>query len=437
MFKIYFNNIIAFLAMLLWFCACSSNETNKLPNTVIIEEPKILYNINAPSPIDKIERDRIFYACKQYYDTSLLPSGFNGGIIVAKGGNIIFEKYRGFENIDSIKPVTASTPLHIASVSKTFTAMAILKLQELGKLNVNDSLTKYFPNFNYPGVTIKTLLNHRSGLPNYLHFLKEVKWPDSVNMRNDDVLNLLITKKNVLTAIVPADTKFAYNNTNYALLALVIEKVSGMKYPDFMRKNIFEPIGMKNTFVRYNMDSTKVTKSFDWKGRLMGNTNLDEVYGDKNIYSTVGDLLKWDRVLADSIFLSNASLQMAYTPYSNEKPGIKNYGFGWRMNIYEDGKKILFHNGWWRGNNAVFIRLIKEDVTIIAMSNRFARPVYGAKILVNIFGNYFTEKTEEEDSIIPANIPEVFPAETKKGKKKKVVDHDFRDMNQPEEPKSE
>ncbi len=417
-----------FALAILFLTACSSSETDNEPAAQKPKEPVILYKIKAPTALDNIERDRIFYACKQYYDTSLLPSGFNGGILVAKGGNIIFEKYRGFESLDSIKPITNKSPLHIASVSKTFTAMAILKLQEEGKLNVNDSLTKYFPNFNYFGVTIKTLLNHRSGLPNYLHFLKEVKWPDTLNMRNEDVLNLLITKKNVLSAIVPADTKFAYNNTNYALLALVIEKVSGLKYPEYMRKHIFEPIGMKNTFVRYNMDSNKVTKSYDWKGRLMGSTNLDEVYGDKNIYSTVGDLFLWDRVLADSVFLSNASKNSAYIPYSNEKPGVKNYGFGWRMNIYDDGKKIIFHNGWWRGNNAVFIRLIKEDVTIIAMSNRFARPVYGSKILVNIFGNYFTEKTEEEDSIIPSNIPEVFPAEekTKKGKKQKER---FRDMN--------
>jgi CubicO group peptidase (beta-lactamase class C family) len=437
MFKIPFKLVLFISSVTLFLSACSSSEADKTPKLAVPEEPKILYNIKAPIPLDNIERNRIFYACKQYYDTSLLPSGFNGGILVAKGGNIIYEKYRGFENLDSVAPIDGNSPLHIASVSKTFTAMAILKLQEQGKLNVNDSLTKYFPNFNYYGVTIRSLLNHRSGLPNYLHFLKEVKWPDTLNMQNNDVLNLLINKKSVLTDIVPADTKFSYNNTNYALLALVIEKVSGLKYPDFMRKNIFEPIGMKNTFVRYKMDSTKVTKSFDWKGRLMGSTNLDEVYGDKNIYSTVGDLFLWDRVLADSVFLTNASKAMAYTPYSNEKPGIKNYGFGWRMNIYEDGKKIIFHNGWWRGNNAVFIRLIKEDVTIIAMSNRFARPVYGSKILVNIFGEYFTEKTEEEDSIIPANIPEVFSAEvkTKKGKKTKER---FRDMNAVEtEPKSE
>ena len=416
--------------LLLFFIACTYDAKTEKKES-LTTEPTLTYSIATPAPLDKIERDRIFYACKQYYDTALLPSGFNGAILVAKGGNIIFEKYRGFQNLDSVQPINAYTPLHIASVSKTFTAMAILKLQEQGRLNINDSLSKYLPSFNYAGVTIKTLLNHRSGLPNYLHFLKEVKWPDSVTLHNQDILNLLVQNKQLFKTTLPANRKFAYNNTNYALLALVIEKVSGLSYPAYMAKNIFAPIGMQNTFVRCNIDTNSITCSYDWKGRKMHNNNLDEVYGDKNIYSTVADLLKWDRVLADSVFLKPSSLALAYEPYSNEKPGIKNYGLGWRMNVYPDGKKIIFHNGWWHGNNAVFIRLIKDDVTIIALSNRFARQVYGSKILVNIFGDYFNENTEEEDSIIPTNIPEKFTQENKwkttpNGKER------FRDMNNKE-----
>jgi CubicO group peptidase (beta-lactamase class C family) len=431
-----FKSFPYFAFLLFSLLSCSENDKTKNSPT-LVEEKKITYNIPAPTALDQKEQQRIFDAVKLFYDTTLATSGFNGGFLVAKGGNIIFEKYRGSVNLDSQQVITANTPLHIASVSKTFTAMAILKLQEQGKLSVDDSLTKFFPQFNYPGVTIKTLLSHRAGLPNYLHFLKDVAWPDSVLMRNEDILDLLINKKNnLLKNISKADTKFAYNNTNYALLALVIEKVSGKSYPQFMQQNIFDPIGMKNTFVHFAGDDKKVSKSFDWKGRIMLNNNLDGIYGDKNIYSTVQDLLKWDRILADTIFLSKKSLQMAYTPYSNEKPGVKNYGFGWRMNIYEDGKKIIFHNGWWHGNNAAFIRLLKDDVTIIAMSNKFARAVYGTKILVNIFGNYFDEKAaEEDDNVIPNNIPTVFPATTsKKGKKvdeqmEQQNNYNFEDMN--------
>ena len=416
--------------------SCLENNNAKKPITTNVEK-KITYNIQAPTALNQIEQQRIFDVVKLFYDTTLVPSSFNGGFLVAKAGNIIFEKYRGSVNLDNQQPITTNTPLHIASVSKTFTAMAILKLQELGKLSVDDSLTKFFPQFNYPGVTVKTLLTHRAGLPNYLHFLKEVAWPDSVLLRNEDVLNLITNKKNILLKNISAPNKrFSYNNTNYALLALIIEKVSGKSYPQFMQQNIFDPIGMKNTFVHFAGDNKVVSKSFDWKGRLMLNTNLDGIYGDKNIYSTVQDLLKWDRVLTDTVFLSKKSLQMAYTPYSNEKPGIKNYGFGWRMNIYEDGKKIIFHNGWWHGNNAALIRLLNDDVTIIAMSNKFARAVYGTKILVNIFGNYFDEKAaEEDDNVMPYNIPTVFPAVTNKKSKKvneqleQQQNYNFEDMN--------
>lgn len=402
--------------------SCTLNEHSKTdakpPN------PQITYKINEPKALDKNEYDRIYRACKMFYDTTLLPSGFNGGIIVAKGGNIVFEKYRGSINLDGLDSINATTPLHIASVSKTFTAMAILKLQEQGKLSVNDTLTKYFPEFNYYGVTIKTLLNHRSGLPNYLHFLEQVGWSEDSMLQNKNILNLLINKKAVLTDLVPADTKFAYCNTNYALLALIIEQVSGMPYSQFMKENIFDAAGMKNTFVNYKLDTNKLSKSFDWKGRRIYNTCLDDIYGDKNIYSTPQDLLKWDRVLADSVFLSPQTLAAAYTPYSNEKPGVKNYGLGWRMNIYDDGKKIIFHNGWWHGNNATFIRLIKEDATIIVLSNRFARSVYSAKILVNIFGDYFNVETEDAENIVPENIPEKFSVNPKKMKKGKGMLND-------------
>lgn len=412
------------LKSFVWACygmmmllSCSLNEHSKTEAKP--PKPLITYKINEPKALDKNEYDRIYRACKMFYDTTLLPSGFNGGIIVAKSGNIVFEKYRGSINLDGLDSITASTPLHIASVSKTFTAMAILKLQEQGKLSVNDTLTKYFPDFNYDGVTIKTLLNHRSGLPNYLHFLEQVGWSEDSMLQNKNILNLLINKKAVLTDLVPADTKFAYCNTNYALLALIIEQVSGMPYAQFMKENIFDAIGMKNTFVNYKLDTNTLSKSFDWKGRRIYNTCLDDIYGDKNIYSTVQDLLKWDRLLADSIFLSNKSLEAAYTPYSNEKPGTKNYGFGWRMNVYDNNKKIIFHNGWWHGNNATFIRLIKEDATIIVLSNRFARSTYHAKILVNIFGDYFNVETEDAENIVPENIPEKFSVDPKKMKKGK------------------
>ena len=310
--------------------SCSSKKND--PKNVKEQNKNQTYIIPPPSVLAVEERQRIQVKSEIFFASMLDGSGFNGGMIVAKGGNIVFEKYKGFINIDGKDSINASTSLHIASVSKTFTAMAVLKLQEQGKLNIDDSVTKYFPNFNYEGVTIKTLLNHRSGLPNYLYFMEKVGWITDSIIQNKDVLKWLIERKGFIKDIGKAETRFTYCNTNYALLALIIEKVSGETYPHFMQENIFDPLGMKNTFVHFKGDNKIRSKSFDWRGREIPDNFLDDVYGDKNIYSTPRDLLIWDRALSDTVFLTAKSLELAYTPYSNEKPGIKNYGLGWRMN---------------------------------------------------------------------------------------------------------
>lgn len=399
------GSIIYFLCLtIITITGCSQKDKKK--SSITNEQTTLTYQIPPVSNISENERSEIKRLVQLFYDTTLSPSAFNGGIIVAKGGNIIFEKYKGSVNLDGTDLITASTPLHIASVTKTFTAMAVLKLQQEGKLNIDDSLTKYFPDFNYPGVTIKTLLNHRSGLPNYLYFMEKVGWPVDSIIQNKDVLKWLIERKGFIKDIGTANTRFNYCNTNYALLALIIEKVTGKLYPAFMKETIFDPIGMKNSFIHFLGDNIIRSKSFDWKGREIPDNNLDAVYGDKNMYSTVGDLLLWDRILKDTVFLPKATLETAFTPYSNERPGIKNYGLGWRMNIYGEDKKIIFHTGWWHGNNAIFIRLLKEDATIILIGNRYARAVYKAKKLSNIFGNYFDVEEEEAENIAAPAIPD-------------------------------
>ncbi len=346
--------------------------------------------------ISTAEKNSLGQVCQHWYDSVLKNGPFNGGMLVAKGGNIIFETYKGTSNLKGADSIDAQTPFHIASVSKTFTAMAILKLVEQGKVQLADEFSKYFPNFNYPGVTVQTLLNHRSGLPNYLYFMEDLGWPDSVMIKNSDVLDYLITRKAELLNIGTPDTRFNYCNTNYALLALLIEKVSELSYPRFMQQTFFIPLGMKETFVYTPAETNRVTPNYDWRGQAIPNNYLDEVYGDKNVYSTPRNLLIWHRALHSNILFQPATLVTAYEPYSNEKPGVKNYGLGWRMNIYPNGKKVIFHNGWWHGNNAAFVRLLDEDVTIIALGNRFNRSIYKVYKLVNSFGSYFDVVEIEE-----------------------------------------
>jgi len=300
--------------------------------------------------------------------------------------------------------------------------MAVLKFWQDGKLNIDDEFSKYFPDFNYPGVTIRSLLNHRSGLPNYVYFMETLGWDKNKFIQNADVLNYLVTRKSELTNIAPPNTHFTYCNTNYALLALLLEKVSGVKFPVLLKQVFFTPLQMKNTFVFDTSMLQTVNPSYDWRGRIMPFNFLDAVYGDKNVYTTARDLLTWDKALSSGKIFNQKTLEAAFTPYSNEKPGVRNYGLGWRMNVYPDGKKVIYHNGWWHGNNASFIRLIQDSATIIVVSNKFNRGVYHAKDMANLFADYEATEEEEEATDVKkadtANVSSATPSTKKETTKK-------------------
>lgn len=366
----------------IWSCHSQKAETPILKNDTSQQA------FTTPG-LSREEIKKYHSAVEEVLKKSLLRGSFNGAILVAKNGEIVYENYVGFQdprkkNVDSI---TAETPFQIASTGKTMTSAAVLKLWEQGKLNLDDEVTKYFPGFTYPGVTVKTLLDHRSGLPNYLYYMEKGKWDRKKQATNADVLNTLITWQPPKAA--NADKRFQYCNTNYVLLALIIEKVSGLSFPEYMRQNIFEPLGMKNTFVIGLGEQAAHMQSFQANNALWSLDFSDGPYGDKNIYSTPRDLLLWDKALNEGKVLNEKTLEAAYTPYSNEKPGIHNYGLGWRMLLYPNGKKVIYHNGHWHGFNSAFARLPDEKATIIIISNKHNNGVYStAKKLYEVFDHY-------------------------------------------------
>jgi CubicO group peptidase (beta-lactamase class C family) len=264
--------------------------------------------------------------------------------------------------------------------------MAILKLWEEGRLDINDTISKFFKDFPYPGVSVKMLLNHRSGLPNYVHYFEKYKWDKKKIVSNADVLNSLYVMHPPLQFSI--GKRFSYCNTNYALLALIIETVTGVSYKTYLENTFFRPLKMKDTYVFTLADEQRSIPSFEWNNRKFDFEFLDAVYGDKNIYSTVQDMLKWDQALYPGRLFTQKTLDSAFTPYSHEKPGKRNYGLGWRMTFLDNGKKILYHNGWWHGNNAVFIRLLDEQMSIVVLSNKFNRRVYKSRQICNLLGNY-------------------------------------------------
>lgn len=395
---LFFQHFISIVVSFSLFSFLGCKEQKTKINTDSKKDSSITYAISTIKPLPESEKKRLNYLCSQWYDSLLNNDRFNGAVLVAKNGNIVFEKYQGDNPPEKNNPVTDSTPFHIASVTKTFTAMAVLKLWQEGKIDIDQQYSAYFPSFNYPGVTVRCLLNHRSGLPNYLYFMEDLGWNNAISIKNQDVLDWLINRKAELKDISKPDTHFTYCNTNYVLLALLIEKISTQSYPAYIKMNFFDPLNMNHSFVFTEAETGRITHSYDAGGGLIPMNQLDLTYGDKNIYSTPKDLLIWHRFLSGDALFTSKTLTQAYTPYSNEKKGIRNYGLGWRMNLYPDGRKMIYHNGWWHGNNASFIRLLNEDACIIVLGNRQNRNIYKAKYLVELFGSGYKSDEDEEGS---------------------------------------
>lgn len=315
--------------------------------------------------------------------------GFNGSVLVGYKGKILYERYFGYCNRATNTELCAQNPSQLASTSKPFTATAILWLHQNKYLNIDQPVQKYLKDFPYPEITVAMMLSQRSGLPDYTKMGNRY-WKSSEPMYNEDLLQIFARNKPKLNS--KPNTRFEYSNTNFAMLARVIEAVAKMPYKQFMKEFIFDPLGMTHTFVYDPVDRSKingkVTQSYQYNWSVYKETNEDGVYGDKGIYSTVEDMYRWDQSFYKHILLNEKTLQMAYTGYSNERTGIKNYGFGWRMLNFNDGYKIIYHNGWWHGNNTVFYRFVKDNFTIIVLGNKYNTKIYGhAKSIYGIVKN--------------------------------------------------
>lgn len=398
----------------------SCNSSSKDKKT---EDDSLQYYPPTPQKLGKEEFRNYYRQLSSFLDTALLRQNFNGGILIAKDGEIIYEKYTGKADLRKKDSITSNTAMHIASTSKTFTATAILRMVQEGKLSLDDSLQKFFPGFPYSRITVKMLLNHRSGLPNYLYFMSNNKWGIQPNGKwnhqyatNQDVLRMIYDKRPDPTGTPGA--RFNYSNTNYVLLAMIVEKISGISFPAYMRQKFFEPLQMKDTYVFTLKDTLTATPSFTNNGIYWGYDFLDATYGDKNVYTTPQDLLKWDQALYTDQLIEKPLLDSAFAPYSFEKPSIHNYGLGWRLQLLPNGKKVVYHFGKWHGSNAAFARLIDEKATIIILGNRFSKTIYGAAHLCyDIFGDYQQRKVPDSDEIDSLKTTLLNPASKKAGKK--------------------
>jgi CubicO group peptidase (beta-lactamase class C family) len=393
-------NILQILVLSLVLNSCGKNETDsdikdsELPENVL---PKMRPLTNEEPKLSKSYVTSTRQKIAHFYNKNWPGNSANGAFLVAKNGQIVFEKYDGLANLSKKDNITPTTPLHIASVSKVLTAAAVLKLVNANRLKLDQKVNTILKEFPFPEVTVRMLLNHRSGLRNYAYFTDrdDGVWDRHNRLTNQDILTLLATKNIGLES--RTNTRFAYCNTNYAMLALIIEKITKKSYKTAMTEMIFKPLGMKDTFVfDYEKDKDRIVPSYKANRVEIGKDYLDEVYGDKNIYSTVRDLLKFDRARSRKDFLEPALAKQVHVGYSNEREGEKNYGLGIRMINWKTGQNFYFHNGWWHGNTSAYITLPKEQVTIIALSNKMNKSTYNVKKVAPLFGDYPFETDTDE-----------------------------------------
>lgn len=366
-------------------CGAKRNNTNDKNKPVKPDSASVFKPLSPDQK--KYYHDRV----EEAYHKILGPN-FNGEILVAKNGQIVYEDYKGYADFRTKSPITPHTSMHLASTSKTFTGMTILHLWENGKISLDDTIQKYFPKFPYEGITVRMLLSHRSGLPNYLNFI-EKGLPRKSHPTNQDVIDYMIKNKPPRAAL--PNKAFQYCNTNFLLLASIIEKVTHQSFPQYMKDSVFTPLGMYDTYVFSIKDTADYIPTYSGN-RPFIMTNLDCTYGDKNIYSTVRDLLKWDRCLYMNTFIKAATLKMAYTPQSHEHPSMHNYGLAWRT-YYNPatGDSIVYHNGYWHGSNNVFTRFLKDSATVIVLGNRYSPNNYNAKKIGDIFTGHIDNNNLE------------------------------------------
>jgi CubicO group peptidase (beta-lactamase class C family) len=307
---------------------------------------------------------------------------FNGNILVAEKGNVLYNKSFGIANESTKELLNESSIFELASVSKQFTAMAIVILKEKGKLSYEDKISTFLPQLsNYKNVTIKHLLNHTGGLPDYMDLMDSLFDKRKI-ATNKDIVDLF-AKHNPKILFEP-NTKWEYSNTGYAFLASIIEKVSGLSYGDYLQKAIFKPLEMNNTFVytrrfapkkisnyafgyiysdslkKYILpDELEETKMVIW---------LDGIVGDGTVNSTVNDLLKWDRALYTEKLVSSESKKEIFSAVELNNKSKRDYGFGWALSDDETYGKIVNHSGGWPGYKTFIERHIDNDKTIIVLS---------------------------------------------------------------------
>ncbi len=359
--------IVLLLAVGLTVFFCGRRCSHEVP---VINVDSLFIDMNKAMVAQRTQQaDKVF--------TNLSRNGMNGVVLYAEQGELVYERAFGWRDLskrqkDSLRIDDA---FQLSSDSKMFTAEAVMLLKADGKLDYDDEVRKYIPEFPYEGVTIRHLLTHCSGLPRYDSMADEF-WPDRKKPFSNEALIAMLAEKTPDPYGTPGGGYF-YNNINYALLASVVERASGQHFEDFMRERIFEPCGMTHSYIYSMRDDTAVSlympvevhghdvyRSGPVKAQ---NDYLNGVMGDKIMFSTVEDLYRYNQALDQALLLPDSLQREAFMPGSPKWKNDENYGFGWRMS--KEHPDAYFHFGWWKGYRSLIVRDVTHRRFLAILTN--------------------------------------------------------------------
>lgn len=362
--------------LLIVFSSCSGKDYRDIS----LEEVEVFPKVNVDSifiSLDKSVISKKAASIDKVFSNLRKKTGFNGTVLYAEQGRIVYEKAWGFRNVRNRKDeLHVDDKFQLSSVSKMFTAEAIMILKSQGKIDYDADIREYIPEFPYEGITTRLLLNHRSGLSRY-ESLADAKWPDRKRpFFNEDMIEYYV--KYVPTPYFKPDKGFNYSNVNYALLASIVERVSGVSFADFMRENVFEPVGMDNSYIYEMQKDTMVSMYIEdiVQGYYLGrrrplqaqNEYLNGVKGDKIMISNTKDMFRFWTAVDYGLYVPDSIQDEAFKPGSPKSRKRKdNYGFGWRIPGKYPG--CYYHYGWWKGYRSFFIRDDVNDKTLIILTN--------------------------------------------------------------------
>lgn len=325
----------------------------------------------ASTPLIAVEPDSVMERRMDELFRDYAKPGVPGAaVMVVRNGKVVFARGYGMADVEAEMPCATNTNFRLASVTKQFTAMAVMMLVERKRLSLDEKLIDLFPEFPTYGraITVRHLLTHTSGLIDYEDVIPK---GTTIPVLDRDVLRLLLRQDKTY---FPPGTKFRYSNSAYALLALIVEGRSGQTFAHFLKANIFEPLKMKTTLAYEQGSSAVVNRAYGYStyGSSFKRTDqslTSSVLGDGGVYSSVADLRKWDEALTAGKLVKKKALDQIFAPGpETDQPGMR-YGFGWYIGEYR-GAKEIWHSGTTRGFSTRIVRFPDKRSAIIILTNR-------------------------------------------------------------------